>query len=393
MGYLWSAADAMTSERLNLTGEDFVTVEAGENLSLGDVVFVPFLNLRILEVTQDAHVLSTASGTNYGSEAKVVTGGAGGTYEAYIQFDLTDAPTSSEVIAAYLLLPWERQSDAGTGDLRRLTSSWDEGTVTYATKPTNTATNEVSITDAGSSNVGHKAYDITTLYGDIMDNTNYGFYLHTDGSTGSHGFQSKDSSEDHRRPLLVVWGIHPNAGKAYKITDPDAPTERLGYMGVVVKAATSGNDVIIAKSGRVTGLSGLTAGDRYFANSSGALSTTESAIPVGFALSTTEVLILPPSKLSVANVKLGATAGSGRTSRAEIPWIDVFDWALIQNNMNESGVSYVPAYWEVWFDRNDEAGETVRTDMVTLGSGILTVSEGDANETDFDASVTFFRPF
>jgi len=390
MGKSWNVADPLSASDLNLTGHDLVAVEAGENLTAGQVVYVPLLNLQILDADADSYVAQSTPTTNYGTNTSVVTGGAGTNYEGYISFDFSNAPSSSEALAAYLMLAWNRNSDSGSGTLRRLTSSWNEGGVTWNTKPTNTSTNEVTLSGAGSSRVGHRTHECLTLYGDIQDNTNNGFYLTTSGATGTHNFDSRDHGTAYLHPRFIVWGTHADAGKAYVIDDLSDPTQRLGYMGVVVNTVTSGNTAYIMRSGKVVGLSGLTAGQRYFSTAAGALSTTESSLPVGFAFSATELWVIPPKMLPIATINLGATGATSRTSNVQMPMIPGCDWVFIQNNMEFDG-NESPEYWETWLDRDDQTDATRRSDMATLSSGIISVEDWDADEPDMEVLLTLFR--
>jgi len=390
MGYVWTAGDALSSARLNQTGRDIIEITAGENLTAGDVVYIPNYNLEVLSASADTHVASGTPTTNYGTSTTVSTGGAGSSYEAYVQFSFTTAPSATEVLNAYLLLSWNSNANTGTGTIQRITSTWAEGTVTWNTKPTSTTVNQVSITGTGTTNVGHQAFDVTTLFQDIQNNTNYGFKVTTTGATGTTSFNSKEHATTYYAPRFVVWGVDTNAGSAYKISSLTAEKQRLGYTGVVLNTVTSGSTAYVLRSGKVTGLTGLTAGTRYYSTSAGALSSTESVFPVGYATSTTELIVTPPKQLTVSSINLGSPSAAARTSSVQCPFLPGAEMCLSQNSMSGGGTE-APQYWETWFDRNNDTGTSRRSDMGDLTSGIVSVYDWDASIPTMNTSLTFFR--
>jgi len=72
--------------------------------------------------------------------------------------------------------------------------------------------------------------------------------------------------------------------------DPDDTTE-LNFLGFAISNSTNGNPISIQTEGIVTGFSGLTIGSKYYVQSNQTLGTTVTPIQVGYAISTTEILI------------------------------------------------------------------------------------------------------
>ena len=80
--------------------------------------------------------------------------------------------------------------------IHRVTSAWDESTVTWNTAPTFTATNAVTGNSSPATNTDDMTFDVTALVQDMVDSGNhYGFYLKHDGTTAysSYSFGSKDN--------------------------------------------------------------------------------------------------------------------------------------------------------------------------------------------------------
>jgi hypothetical protein len=86
-------------------------------------------------LTNDAHVNSTRTTTNFGTLANLYVGGGN---NAFLQFDLTTLPigtTSSQVSRAILTVYVNRINTAGAVTISPVTSAWNELTVTYAAQP------------------------------------------------------------------------------------------------------------------------------------------------------------------------------------------------------------------------------------------------------------------
>ncbi len=111
-------------------------------------------------LTNDAHVNSTRTTTNFGTLANLYVGGGN---NAFLQFDLTTLPaatTSSQVSRAILTVYVNRINTAGAITVSPVTSAWNELTVTYATQPSiGTAFTTFTPVNAG----GYITVDVTSL--------------------------------------------------------------------------------------------------------------------------------------------------------------------------------------------------------------------------------------
>jgi hypothetical protein len=133
--------------------------------------------------------------TNYGSFDAIgahawTNNGTPDTGRTLLQFDLSAIPVGSTITYAYLSLYNNPNTTYGQGlhstlsggnDLyvQRITSQWDEHTVTWFTQPTSTAQNEVSVPASTSANQDYPSIIVTSLVQDMVDNplTSFGFML------------------------------------------------------------------------------------------------------------------------------------------------------------------------------------------------------------------------
>ncbi len=124
-----------------------------------------------------------------------------------IKFDLSDIPEDAILEGAVLSLYVYKGYDSwdnGLKTLHEITSSWDESSVTWNSKPSN---NSSKIAECNSSSINvWEDYDVTGEVKDIVENSkdNYGFMLiYGDYYTGAH-FRSSEYSSTEYRPKLTV---------------------------------------------------------------------------------------------------------------------------------------------------------------------------------------------
>lgn len=113
------------------------------------------------------------------------------------------------------------------------------------------------------------------------------------------------------------------AGRWYKADSGNNYSSLLPEIGMVTATVTSGNAASIRIAGRMTGLSGLVAGTRYYVGSAGALTASMLTRLVGIADSTTSLILGGPNTsispnyvaktgtyTAVSNDVVSATSGS-----------------------------------------------------------------------------------
>ena len=146
-----------------------------------------------------------------------------------LRFDsLANIPAGKKVIAAKLLLYGPSSSPVylpqgnstypgspynyygqNTTLIRKVTSAWDENTVTWNTQPTTTSIGQDTIPASNSQWNYDVCIDVTNLVRTMLVNnggTNYGFMLRLahESVYKSMGFYSSEASDKTKRPKLVV---------------------------------------------------------------------------------------------------------------------------------------------------------------------------------------------
>src|SRR5258706_719913 len=154
-----------------------------------------------------------------------------------MQFDLSTIPQSANIISAYLSLlhnpnpasgnPGHSQlSGLNDGLLQRITSTWDESTVTWNTQPTITNQNEVNLPASTSSTQDYLNINVTALVQDMLNNPaqSFGFMLRLVNETyyRSLMFASSDHSNLALHPLLMICFDYPTG-----ISENQSSVERL----------------------------------------------------------------------------------------------------------------------------------------------------------------------
>ncbi len=177
---------------------------------------------------KDAHVLyitgnPSAANGNYATLEELVPftwtfSGAVGSSRALIDFtDLQLIPQGTVVTYAYLslygkpssLTAPQGNSGANSCYIQRVTSTWDESTVTWNNQPSTTATNQVSLPGSNGVQFNYDVVDlnITSLIQDIINlppANRYGLMvrLQTEATYRSLVFASSDYSNASKHPKL-----------------------------------------------------------------------------------------------------------------------------------------------------------------------------------------------
>ena len=131
-----------------------------------------------------------------------------------IQFDLSALPENIEILDAKLSLYYNSTSSssgqAGENacNLKKITSDWDEQTVTWNTMPSTTDVNQVLLETSTSDNQDYLDIDILNFVNEWYANstTNYGMMLKIidESLYNSMKFCSSDYSDSELRPKLVI---------------------------------------------------------------------------------------------------------------------------------------------------------------------------------------------
>ncbi len=170
---------------------------------------------------KDAIIRSSDPDQNYSDEIELtvnVTAAQGPPLiqRALFEFDLSKIPDGSEILMAYLSLWYAEGSDSvhsvatgpNTAFLQRITTSWDEATVTWSNQPSSIITNRVVINSSSEPEEDYPEIDATLLVQDMIDNreNSFGFLLLLETEEGVRGlyFASSDHPDPELRPRLHV---------------------------------------------------------------------------------------------------------------------------------------------------------------------------------------------
>src|SRR6188768_173771 len=143
--------------------------------------------------------------------------GADHKIRSLIAFDLSSIPAGSTIMSATLSLYWAPGSDEGNhfgffgsnkAYLQRVTSSWQESTVTWNTQPTTSTTNRVTVPGSTSGTQNYPNINVKLLVQDMVNDPahSFGFMLRLQSETVYKKlvFASSDHANAALRPKLVV---------------------------------------------------------------------------------------------------------------------------------------------------------------------------------------------
>lgn len=169
------------------------------------------------------HGLDTLVNTNFGNNTEFPAtawtfGGTPGVVRSLIQFDLASIPTNATVTSAQLSL-YAIDSTSGQGQhstfsgsnesyLEKVTSAWDESTVTWNTQPSSTTVGRVMLPASTSATEDYLNINVTGLVQDMVTtpSTNFGFIfkLQLEEYYRRMNFSSSDHTNPALRPRLEV---------------------------------------------------------------------------------------------------------------------------------------------------------------------------------------------
>jgi len=160
-----------------------------------------------------------------------------------------------------------------------------------------------------------------------------------------------------------------NSGKVYK--SQASSTSRLKFHGFAITTASGdGSAIAVLTSGIVPGFSGLTKGQPYYVQDTPGtvgLSQGTYMLKIGIAISTTEILILPPERLKFD--RGDATRAGGLSNGTQV----------INHNLGE-----IPAFIQLFFAQANGNNSTFPTGLGTaksVASQGCTVQSSSNNST------------
>ena len=151
--------------------------------------------------------LNAVAWTNNGNKSNI---------RSLIQFDLSAIPVGAVITDARLSLYYNSDNQEGshfstffyknTTIINRVTSNWDESTVTWNNQPSVTTLNQVTLAASTSSTQSYPNINVTAMVQDMVNNPAQSF-----------GFRLKMKAEDQFRKLLFASSDHANAALRPKL--------------------------------------------------------------------------------------------------------------------------------------------------------------------------------
>lgn len=172
------------------------------------------------EKGKDAYVGSIVPDVNYGDHGNLhinawTQGGILNIVRSYIDFDLSQLPQNCSIDSAFISLYYsddpyyEEHSGDNNFVIERVTSDWDESTITWNNQPTSTSVNKTLIEGAINSTQDFPHLDITLLIQDIYSNmgSSFGLVLKMEDESAYRRlvFASSDNVNEKIWPLLEVY--------------------------------------------------------------------------------------------------------------------------------------------------------------------------------------------
>lgn len=170
----------------------------------------------------------SSANTNYNGTVQISAfsqpGSSGGvnTGRGLLDFDLSMIPNDATILGAFLSLSASgpqgigaviSQGSMGSNSckLLRITSSWNENTVTWNNQPATTALNAVPLAQSTYTMENYLNIDVTTLVQDMVSDpaNSHGFMLRLDNESPTRGlciFSGFAPQLDKRPALVIVYG-------------------------------------------------------------------------------------------------------------------------------------------------------------------------------------------
>lgn len=199
---------------------------------------------------KDALINSQTASTNEGTTGDLAcwswTNNGVTNARSLLQFNLTSIPQNAKILSAKLNLYCNTTSaitqlhyGPNAANLKRITSSWEENTVTWQNQPSTSSVSQVLLMASTTNNQDYLNIDLTDFVTSwVADpSLNYGvmLQLQTEATYRSVILASSDHADSTKRPLLTI---------VYEVT----PEEEADDCVAIVPDATTGKDALIEYS-------------------------------------------------------------------------------------------------------------------------------------------------
>ncbi|MBI3237915.1 MAG: SprB repeat-containing protein [Flavobacteriia bacterium] len=213
------------------------------------VVFL-FLSIKMvlgqtsttIKITEDAHVYSASSSSNYANATTIPIWTVNSTsfYRYYLKADLTSIPYGSHIVSAKIRLkPISEAGIVGSPsstqfNLRGLATSWSESSITYANSNPPSTTGS-AVTSSLNPTIGNpwREFDVTNLIQSMLSGSilNNGFVITRNPETTANSSCTYTSGEDAtsaNRPEIVISYYAPIGVTSATITHATSATSNNG---------------------------------------------------------------------------------------------------------------------------------------------------------------------
>jgi len=234
---------------------------AGDNemdafaINVGEEIIPPPQEV-VIQPIADSFINEQSQGTNYGSQPTMdVQRRATRNRRSLVKFDLSTIPPNSTINSATLeLYSTVAPTTSQQLDIHRITSSWQETTVTWSSQPTFDSVISSSI--QGGTGTGWKIWDVTGLVKDWYLGTyqNYGFLVKSNLETGTtaylYSFATKENSTN--KPILRVnytpppegWDCSYVGNGSCGLAAPKPVPDGKWVLGTPLKASKVNGDIV-----------------------------------------------------------------------------------------------------------------------------------------------------
>jgi hypothetical protein len=216
---------------------------------------------------KDATITSLNPTNNYGTDPDYAAiawtnGGTSFTERGLLAFDLSSIPQNATITSATLSLYCNTQSSntqlssgSNAALIQRITSTWNENTVTWNNQPSSTTQNQCVLSPSTSSTQDYTNIDVKNLIGDMVNNPSISFgfmlQLQTESIYRSLVMSSSDHPDSTKWPRLVITYTPPPCPNSITLR-PNAVSGKDAYIesyNTTINYGTSANFAAIAWTG------------------------------------------------------------------------------------------------------------------------------------------------
>ncbi len=277
-------------------------------LLLAGSLLVPGLRASEATLVGDVTINSAAPGTNYNGVVPARSLNVASGKAALVQFNLSAYSPATAVNDAYLQVFADTVTTGGTLNFTLLTSSWNENTVTYATRPTTAGSPfaSASVTTANS----FVLVNVTSQVQAWIANPATNFGLEITGTGGANVvLDSKENIETSHPAQLIINIVEANGPTGPTgVTGPNGSTGATGANGASGPTGATGPTGSTGSTGGTgpTGATGAT-------GANGVTGTTGATGPTGITGPTGATGSTGPSGPTGLTGPIGGTGVTGAT--------------------------------------------------------------------------------